>query len=560
MSGTGIAVDIGTSGFRAQALDMPAGDIVSTVITTGHPLPGGNVIDHLLFAMEVGSDVVSGIMIEGIKRVIAALGVPPESVSRMAVCGNPAQLSLFQGMEIRDLAYSGRRKLESLGVSPPKRDAAVLKADSFPGLGLTDRCDVIIPPAVRHEIGADTLAMILKSGMLDRKETSIAIDYGTNAEMALFHEGHIYTGSTAAGPSLEGQEITCGTLAVPGAISDLEPEGPYHRQILLDEGLLPVKSSLINLREAGHTGDEHRKKPIGVTGTGTIAAIEQGIRSGIITAPRINTPDRQLHLDEDIYLTEGDLAEAGKAIGSIRAGYTTLCHRAGIKLTDVRTVYMSGAAGTYVDARKAANVGLMPPGSQTIYQVGNTSLALARDLATGTQTLESVSGLAGRLRKTHCMFATSGVFKKIFMLELSHWTEGMPMHMYRSFLQKYGYPDLPPPDDSPRIVHKVSRDIVDTGRLGLKTLTSIGNLAGTSFAGCTACLQCMEMCPEKAISVDTGAEGTPIILDTSLCKGVSCKRCERACIEQVFELRQFFGRPGRLSRQDIANHTTSEIP
>ena len=35
-------------------------------------------------------------------------------MTTLAVCGNPFQLSLFQKIEIRDLAYAGKRMLETL--------------------------------------------------------------------------------------------------------------------------------------------------------------------------------------------------------------------------------------------------------------------------------------------------------------------------------------------------------------------------------------------------------------------------------------------------------------
>ena len=52
MGSLAIAIDLGTSGFRAQALDLRSGAVVSTAISTRHPLPGANVIDHLHFALE----------------------------------------------------------------------------------------------------------------------------------------------------------------------------------------------------------------------------------------------------------------------------------------------------------------------------------------------------------------------------------------------------------------------------------------------------------------------------------------------------------------------------
>jgi uncharacterized 2Fe-2S/4Fe-4S cluster protein (DUF4445 family) len=53
MSRLGVTLDLGTRGFRAQALDLDQnGLIVSIAVTTRHPLPGVNVIDYLHFAIE----------------------------------------------------------------------------------------------------------------------------------------------------------------------------------------------------------------------------------------------------------------------------------------------------------------------------------------------------------------------------------------------------------------------------------------------------------------------------------------------------------------------------
>jgi hypothetical protein len=67
-------------------------------------------MDHLHFALEMGVPVANGIMIEAVNKVIGGLGVPIDRVSRLGLCGNTVQLSLFQGIEIRDLAYAGNRR------------------------------------------------------------------------------------------------------------------------------------------------------------------------------------------------------------------------------------------------------------------------------------------------------------------------------------------------------------------------------------------------------------------------------------------------------------------
>jgi methylamine methyltransferase corrinoid protein reductive activase len=539
MTHLAVALDLGTSGFRGQAIDLQTREIISTAITTRHPLPGANVIDHLHFALEMSVETAGEILMQTVNKVISRLRAPVDEIVRVAVCGNPIQLSLFQGIEIRDLAFAGKRKLELLGVVPPKRDGVVLKAQDLRGLHVPAGAEVIVPPAVRHEIGADALAMMIQTHMLEKDEISLTTDYGTNAEMALHHQGRVITGSTAAGPALEGQQITCGMLAMPGAICDLLKENGYHRLVVLDAEMLPAPGPLIDLK-SGSVIEEGHIEPVGITGTGTVAILNQGIEESLIRLPRIHTMDTGLHLWRDITFTQEDLKEAGKAIGSVRAGHITLCQEAQIGLEDVETAYMSGASGTYVDALKAQQLGMIPPRVKNIYQVGNTSLAMARDLVLDPRALDTMIDLAKNLRQTHCMFASSKVFEKVYILELSYWTEGMPFSQYQMFLKKYRFPELLHVEGSPDVTRTVRRDIDDLGRLGLVTISDLGLQIERQFDGCLLCLECIESCSEHALRVIEDTDPPTIVLDQSLCNGVACLRCERACPEKCFQLSNFF--------------------
>jgi methylamine methyltransferase corrinoid protein reductive activase len=541
MSRLAIAVDLGTSGFRAQALELPSGTVLSTAITTCHPLPGANVIDHLHFALELGVETARDLVLQALNRLLARLRVALGDAVRLAVCGNPTQLSLFQGMEIRDLAFAGSRKLQNLGIDIPQRTAAVYRSGDFPGLELPGDCDIIIPPAVQDEVGADALALVIQSGILECDETSIAIDYGTNAEMVLMHQGRLYTASAAAGPALEGQHISCGTLAVPGAIADLKPvDDEHHRLLVLNNDMCMEEGALINLRQATDLGQGNGLQAKAITGTGVIAALDQALEAGIIVLPNIQTADQELHFGREIYLTEADLGEAGKAVGAIRAGYFTLSLEAGITPAEISVAYLAGASGTYVDARKSARLGLIPPCVDRVRQVGNTSLAMARELAAAPGRLEAMTSLADNLRRSHCMFAKSKTFAKLFLLELSRWTEGMPMAIYREMLQRYGLPDLPSVEITPEIVRTLKRDIDDPGRLGLVTLEQIGRIAAVRLEGCLGCLTCMESCPTGAISIVKTTQPPTISLAHALCNGVACRRCEPGCEPKVFHLEAFF--------------------
>jgi methylamine methyltransferase corrinoid protein reductive activase len=557
MTKLGIALDLGTSGFRGHAIDLDQnGIILSTAVTTRHPLPGANVIDHLHFALEVDIERAHEVVIHAVNQVIDHLRIEKAQVMRVAVCGNPIQLSLFEGIEFRDLAYAGKRKLAALGVVAPKRDAHILKVREISGLDLPEDADVMIPPAVRHEIGADALAMMIQTGMLEKEEIALVTDYGTNAEMALIYKGTVYTGSTAAGPALEGQQIEDGLLALPGAISDVDfvakqdtdsvgfkrisgedqPVLGYLDVHVLDQEMTARPGDRVdpvngNVLEAGEL------EAVGITGTGVVAMLSQGLKARLIRIPRINTPDTEIHLPNEIKFTENDLLEAGKAIGSVRAGHITLCQEAGIQLEDIETAYMSGASGTYVDALKAQSIGMIPARVAKIFQVGNTSLAMARDIVRDVNHLWKMKQVADDLRQHHCMFAESKVFEKVYILELSYWTEGMPIHQYQRFLKKYGLPALQEVVDTPEVIKTVEKDIPDLGVMGLKIIPDIGDRRTVCFEGCIACLECIEECPENALSSQEDVEdGCAITINLALCDGVACRRCERVCDQKGFDL------------------------
>ena len=227
--GIGIALDLGSSGFRAQAIDLSEGDILAGACTLCHPLPGGNVIDYILFALTYGQGLAHGIVMKTVNKLIESTSLPKE-VELIAVCGNPIQLALFTNGEFRDLAFSPDA-MKRKGICIPTREGQILDAML---LGIDTGCDVLVPPSIKAEVGADAIAMICKSGML-QKNLAIAIDFGTNAEMAIKSGGSIFVGSAAAGPAIEGQHISHGMLASPGAICDLEYDWGWNAECSMNE-------------------------------------------------------------------------------------------------------------------------------------------------------------------------------------------------------------------------------------------------------------------------------------------------------------------------------------
>ena len=517
-------------------MDLKTGKILSTAITVRHPVPGMNVMDHLTFCIEVDRDLASRLMVDTVNRLIALLGIDLKKVERLAICGNPIQLSIFQNMEIRDLAFAGERALKVRGVELQKRDAKVLKAGAL-GLNVNPEADLYVPPAIKHEIGADALAMMVKTGLLERKENCLVTDYGTNAEMALKVGDEIYTGSAAAGPAIEGQHIKSGMLASPGAISDFDYEFQWRCKVL-DDALLAQDGDLVEPSTGVivEEGPMHGKA-MGITGTGVIAAIALAMETNLIRTPNIITRDKQLHLMGGVTLSNHDFQEAAKTFGAMRAGHFTLLEHASIKFEELNSMYMSGASGTYVDALKAQRVGLIPPTFDTVYQVGNTSLALATDIVRDPEWMDRLQAIANSIRSNHVMFATDKVFETIFIQELAYWQEGMPMDAYNMMLKMEGIQELPKKIKKCKVVKLVQRDIPDLGDRGLKILRDIGVKIEGSFEGCKGCEKCKEECPENAITIDSTSTGYHICVASDLCGGTACLRCEQSCPEKVFKFK-----------------------
>ena len=526
----GIALDLGTSGFRCQAVELDSKKTVATAVTERHPIPGMNVIDHVNYAMEVGEDLANGLMVTAVNNLFKEMAIDLSKVEIIAVCGNPFQLSLFQNIEIRDLAYAGKNKVKALGIVSPDRNGAVIDASSIGLVGMPN-AKVIIPPAVTHEIGADAIAMMMMTDILKEKEPCIVVDYGTNAEMALVVNGNIFTGSAAAGPALEGQQIERGMLAAPGALSEVAITDKGWRCYVLDDTMAAQEGDLIDplTGKVIEEGPMHGKA-IGITGTGVIAALANGMKTGIIANSTIKTEDGYLTLQDGIRISSKDVEEAGKAIGALRCGFLTLMDAAGLWVDDIKKAYMSGASGLYVDPIKALEVGMVSPGAKNIVQFGNTSIGMARKIIFGEITLDELREFAKKLLAQHVMFATSEFFKNLYSVEYSLWCGGMPWSEYNNMLAMYNVKPIPETVDPTAIQHKryAKRDLPDTEECKVHIIQA-GTTTTGALDGCIGCKKCVKECPENALSIieKDGKNWAQIMTDR--CGGTACRRCERIC-------------------------------
>lgn len=256
---------------------------------------------------------MSALIRESIRELTAEFGVSG-ALDGMVVTGNTVMLHLYCRYDPSGMAcfpYTPR---------------------SLFGMFADGTC---FPPCISSFIGADTVCAVLASGMTDSGKTSLLIDVGTNGETVLWHDGRLYAASGAAGPALEGAGISCGTLAVPGAVD---------RVSVLCGNLVCATIG--------------RKKPVGLCGSGVIDAVAALLR--------LKAVDRSGYLPEryplcgGIFLSPEDIRQVQLAKSAVRTGIDSLLDHCGLTYDAIESLYIAGGFGSSLNLSSACRIGMIP--------------------------------------------------------------------------------------------------------------------------------------------------------------------------------------------------------
>ncbi|MBQ5789742.1 MAG: DUF4445 domain-containing protein, partial [Thermoguttaceae bacterium] len=171
----------------------------------------------------------------------AQIGVSTVKIRDLVVAGNATESFLFCG-----------RDVSPLGAAPffiADRTFPEFAASTFAdwGVDFAPTARVRVFPTFSAFVGGDVLAGFERLRTFDSfgapGRTALFLDVGTNGEAILARDGRFFATSTAAGPAFEGAEITCGSLAVPGAIRavDFSADGTRWRPRTVGD-LFPPRS------------------------------------------------------------------------------------------------------------------------------------------------------------------------------------------------------------------------------------------------------------------------------------------------------------------------------
>lgn len=338
--GYGAAVDIGTTTLALKLYDLSQGKCLASVAAM-NPQRGiaADVMGRIGAALEGQGELlrrqISDAIEELLTKACQQASLPREAVGRLVVTGNTTMLYLLTG-----------RSPEPLSHAPFLADC-LFDMDTT----LWD-CPVYLPPCMNAFVGADITCAVLASGMTRQPDTALLCDIGTNGELALWKEGHLFVTSTAAGPAFEGAGISCGCGSVPGAID----------RVWVEDGA--VKAHTLQERTA-----------VGVCGSGLIDAVAAFLQRADIDETGACEED-SLPLRDGIALLPKDVRAVQLAKAAIAAGIQTLLDSAGVSMGEVSRLYIAGGFGSHLNVDSAAAIGLIPPElASRVEIIGNAALS-----------------------------------------------------------------------------------------------------------------------------------------------------------------------------------------
>lgn len=364
----GAAVDIGTTTLVVSLVDLATGEEAGSAATHN---PQGqyarDVLSRITYAsapqgLKLMQEVLVRRLNEMIRELAAKAGIDPASIYEIVLSGNTCMLHLAAGV---DPVTLGRYPY-----APAMHGNRSLQAGDL-GLQLSRFARVYIPPFVSAYVGADLTAGILALQLHKLEGITLLVDIGTNGEIILADNGRLAATSTAAGPALEGMNISCGMCAGPGAVEKVD---------------LSAESAIQLATIGGGT-------PQGLCGSGLIDLVAMLATQGVLEPSgrfaRLNGaqahPDFRKALNADdtckafefapgLRLTQKDVRQVQLAKGAIRAGIDFLLAEFKTPAEAVDRVYIAGAFGFHLSTASLLRLKLLPPEFRDkVEYVGNTS-------------------------------------------------------------------------------------------------------------------------------------------------------------------------------------------
>jgi uncharacterized 2Fe-2S/4Fe-4S cluster protein (DUF4445 family) len=400
----GVAVDIGTTGISAYLVDLESGEVLNKASCLNPQTQyGGDVLTRISYCMNhaEGSKLLKEAIIRKIDDIVGELtnaSYSRSSVYRIAVAGNTTMLHFLLGVETRSIAKAPYR--------PVFLDRIDIKASEL-SININKSGIVTMLPSASGYVGADILAGITATAFHKNRGSAIFIDIGTNGEIAAIHGGKIAATSTAAGPALEGMNISCGCRAEDGAIDSFCIDDNYN----------------ISYTTIGNVAAK------GICGSGLIDIAAFFVtREIVLKSGKFNTEldhrikdrlrDKKFYITDEIYISQKDIRQIQLAKGAIASGIAMLLAEIQLLIENVEEAVIAGAFGYHINSQSILDISLIPKGFKgKITFVGNSSVEGARIALINKSMLKSMVDLKNEISVLE--LSTKDKFQEYFVKELS---------------------------------------------------------------------------------------------------------------------------------------------
>jgi uncharacterized 2Fe-2S/4Fe-4S cluster protein (DUF4445 family) len=369
----GLAVDLGTTKLAGYLVDLSTGETLASAGAMNPQIAfGEDVMARISHAISKpgGSEQLRSVIVEALQKLAYGLCEQtkrsPLDIADVVIVGNTAMHHLFLGLPVKQLGLSPYIPTVSSALDVP---AFEIGFDFAPG------ARVYSFPNIAGFIGADHVAMLLGSGMVESKGVILGLDIGTNTEISLIANGRHFSCSTASGPAFEGAHIKHGMRAAPGAIEKvLIHDGRLMLQTIDDQPPIGLCGSgildlIAQMRKAGYLNS--RGALDGSKGTPFIRQGKNGLE--FVLVPSLEKEGREIIFDRS------DVNEIQLAKSAMRTGVQILLQKAGIDEKEIDSVVIAGAFGSYLDVQSGIDIGMFPKLERGRFiQMGNAAGTGAR--------------------------------------------------------------------------------------------------------------------------------------------------------------------------------------
>lgn len=395
----GMILDIGTTTLAACLVDKTTGSVLARASALNpQGAFGADVLSRISAFGDGKGEQMRTVLTDTTNRLIAQFCGTGAQIDDLIVVGNTTMLHLFLGIDPTGIG--------SYPFTPAFTDAKTLMGSAL-NLNVSR---VYLLPSISAYLGGDVSAGILACEMHKTDQTQLLMDLGTNGEIVLSHNGKLFAASTAAGPALEGANLSCGMGGVAGAIDRVWRDGEQLRfttvqsapaRGICGSGLIDLIALLLDERILDETGafDEECDSPL-------LHHLE----------------DDCFYLTPDVYLSQDDVRQFQLAKAAIAAGVEALCAHCGVRTEEITRVFLAGGLGYYMSPASASRTGLLSPTLLSRTQiVGNTALAGAQLCLLKEENKTALDIISKRTETVELSF--SAIFSQAYIENMGFETE-----------------------------------------------------------------------------------------------------------------------------------------